>query len=128
MKILRTILLLLGPTLYAAEPSPRELHSFASQTLTSTYFSEGIAVGDLNGDGLNDIVYGPYWFVGPDFKTKHELYPAVPQPMEKYADHFFAWVYDFDRDGANDVFTVGFPGPQLTSIAIPALRLVRTTG
>ncbi len=88
----------------------RFVHDFARQRLTGTYFSEGTAVGDLNGDGVKDIVYGPHWFEGPDFQRKHEIYAPVPQPMEKYADHFFAWVYDFDGDKHADVFTVGFPG------------------
>jgi putative membrane-bound dehydrogenase-like protein len=57
-----------------------------------------------------DVVYGPYWFAGPDFKKSHEIYPAKPQPMNAYADHFFAWVHDFNSDGHNDVLTVGFPG------------------
>ena len=86
------------------------LHSFESVRLTDTYFSEGANAGDLNQDGHTDVVYGPYWFEGPDFKTKHTIYEPVPQPMKAYADHFFAWVYDFNRDGWNDVFVVGFPG------------------
>lgn len=86
------------------------LSRFQHQHLTTTYFSEGIAVGDLNSDGHLDIVYGPYWFAGPDFKAQHEIFAPVAQPMEKYADHFFAWIYDFDGDGANDIFVVGFPG------------------
>ena len=56
------------------------------------------------------MVYGPYWFAGPDFKKSHEIYPAKPKPMNAYADHFFAWVHDFNADGHNDVLTVGFPG------------------
>ena len=35
------------------------VHEFARQRLTETYFSEGTAVGDLNGDGVKDVVYGP---------------------------------------------------------------------
>ena len=49
-------------------------------------------------------------FEGPDFTVKHEIYPAKPQPMEKYADNFFTWVYDFNGDGWNDLLVVGFPG------------------
>jgi len=86
------------------------LHSFSRQVLDDVYYSEGAAAGDLNGDGAADIVYGPYWYEGPKFQTKHEIYPAKPQPRERYADHFFAWIYDFDGDGCNDVFVVGFPG------------------
>jgi hypothetical protein len=56
------------------------------------------------------MIYGPYWFAGPSFQEKREIYAAKPQPTEKYADHFFAWVYDFNGDGWNDVLTAGFPG------------------
>jgi putative membrane-bound dehydrogenase-like protein len=86
------------------------VHSFERQALTKTYYSEGAGVGDLNADGKPDVVYGPYWFEGPEFMVAREIYPAKPQPMNAYADHFFAWVHDFNADGYNDVLTVGFPG------------------
>jgi hypothetical protein len=87
-----------------------KLHSFSRQQLTDVYYSEGANAGDLNGDGKPDVVYGPYWYEGPDFKVKHELYPAKPQNKEGYADNFFNWIHDFNGDGMNDVLTVGFPG------------------
>src|SRR3954468_15866806 len=86
------------------------LPSFERRQLTDVYYSEGIAAGDLNRDGHVDVVYGPYWFAGPSFQVKREIYPAKPQPTERYADHFFAWVYDFNGDGWNDLLTAGFPG------------------
>lgn len=86
------------------------VHTFNRQELTDVYYSEGAAAGDIDGDGREDIVYGPHWYAGPDFKTAREIYPAKPQPTDGYTDHFFAWIYDFDRDGDGDVFTVGFPG------------------
>jgi putative membrane-bound dehydrogenase-like protein len=97
--------------LTAAETSEQKtLHHFDRQQLTDVYFSEGADAGDLNGDGIADVVYGPYWFEGPDFKTKHEIYEPVPQDRERYADNFFSWIRDFDQDGWNDIFVVGFPG------------------
>ncbi|MFK8114372.1 MAG: PVC-type heme-binding CxxCH protein [Rubripirellula sp.] len=87
-----------------------QLHQFDRTKLTGTYFSEGANAADINGDGAADVVYGPYWFEGPDFMKKHEIYKPVPQNVHGYADHFFNWSYDFNGDGRNDVFVVGFPG------------------
>lgn len=86
------------------------LHQFQRIQLTDVYYSEGASFGDINGNGVVDVVHGPYWFAGPDFKNKHQIYPAEAQNRNRYANNFFSWVYDFNGDGANDVFTVGFPG------------------
>ncbi len=86
------------------------LHLFQRQQLTSTYYSEGATAGDLNADGVSDIVYGPYWFAGPNYDTKYEIYKPIPQDTTRYADNFFSWVYDFNDDGWKDLLVVGFPG------------------
>lgn len=94
----------------AAHAADKTLDVFERQVLTDVYFSEGAGAGDINGDGNPDVVYGPHWYAGPDFTKKNEIFPAVPQPRERYADHFFSWVHDFDGDGHRDVLTAGFPG------------------
>jgi putative membrane-bound dehydrogenase-like protein len=87
-----------------------QLDTFQRQQLTDVYYSEGVNIGDINNDGVVDIVHGPYWFAGPSYEAKHEIYPAQAQNRQAYADNFFSWVYDFNSDGWNDVFVVGFPG------------------
>lgn len=108
------------------------LHSFKKQHLDKYYWSEGATFGDLNRDGKPDAVSGPYWWEGPDFVRRHEIYPprttfqlkkadgteeAVPGfegalgKKNAYSnDNFFSFVYDFDGDGWNDVLTFGLPG------------------
>lgn len=100
---------LMGLLPVAASADEASNDSFTRQQLTDVYFSEGANAGDVNHDGKPDVVYGPYWYEGPSFKTAHEIYPPKPQPTERYADNFFNWVYDFNGDGWNDVLVVGFP-------------------
>jgi hypothetical protein len=108
-----------------------ELHTFERIQLSDQFWSEGANAGDLNNDGAADIIAGPYWWEGPRFTARHEYYPATTTfelklgPMttvtvpgfegtlgreNKYSDNFFAWPYDFNADGWNDILIVGFPG------------------
>lgn len=78
--------------------------------LSDQFFCEGATFGDLNKDGHLDAISGPYWYTGPDFKQRYDLYPAAPWDPLKYSDNFFAFVHDFNADGWPDVFVLGFPG------------------
>jgi hypothetical protein len=108
-----------------------DLHTFTRRQLNDQFWSEGANFGDLNRDGVNDIISGPWWWEGPDFEKRHEYYPATKTfelklgPMttvtvpgfegalgkeNTYSDNFFAWPYDFNADGWNDILVIGFPG------------------
>ena len=110
--VLRLLLLVAGFSFVdrMAMAQQFQLRTFQRKQLTDVYYSEGISAGDLNNDGVSDVIYGPHWYAGPDYSQRQELYPAVPQPRERYADNFFNWVYDFNGDGWNDILVVGFPG------------------
>src|SRR5436190_20588691 len=96
------------------------LHTFKKLQLTDKFWAEGATFGDFNHDGKADIVAGPYWYEGPDFQKRHEIYPPTqtfvrkgPEGSEqkiegfegalgvenKYSDNFFAFSYDFNKDG-----------------------------
>ena len=123
--------LALGVAVAESRAPTTELHTFRRIQLSDQFWSEGANVGDLNKDGINDVVSGPWWWQGPDFTKRHEYYPPSATfqlklgPMttitvpgfegalgheNKYSDNFLAWVYDFNRDGWNDILIVGFPG------------------
>src|SRR5690606_13860411 len=53
-------------------PAKRDI-KFKKTTLTSTFISEGVAAGDLNNDGVTDIIAGAKWFQGPDW-TPRDIY------------------------------------------------------
>ncbi|MGI9073422.1 MAG: 3-keto-disaccharide hydrolase [Bryobacteraceae bacterium] len=51
---------------------------FRKQRLSDLFYGEGIAVGDLNRDGIQDVVAGPFYYLGPDYKAAGEIYPPRP--------------------------------------------------
>ncbi len=117
-----------------ALPSHAEkIHSFEKIQLTDEFWSEGANFGDFNRDGKMDIVSGPFWYEGPDFKVRHEFMPAtetftVNQPdgtmktfhgfegglgtKNTYSHNFFAYSYDINHDGWTDIIILGFPGEE----------------
>jgi hypothetical protein len=93
-----------------AAPNDGAVSTYRKIPLTDQFFSEGATFGDLNKDGKLDAISGPYWYEGPDFKTRHDIYPALPFNPLVYSDNFFAFTHDFNGDGWNDIFVIGFPG------------------
>lgn len=72
------------------------------------YYCDGVATGDIDRDGHVDIVAGPYWYGGPEFTKRHEIYKPAPfDPAKGQSDSLFSDVYDFDGDGWNDVLVRG---------------------
>jgi len=76
-----------------AAGEPRSI-VFERITLSTEFTSEGATFGDLDRDGANDVVAGPYWYAGPGFETARELYPPRSFDPRKYSDHFFDWLRD----------------------------------
>ena len=93
-------------------PPAAPLPSFTTQRLSDQFLCEGASFGDFNNDGKGDVVSGPYWYAGPDFKQRFEIAEPVAYDPLGYSKNFFAFPYDFDRDGWMDLFFVGFPGER----------------
>jgi hypothetical protein len=101
---------LLFTTLFAASLDAFDppQSSFQKHTLTNLYYADGINAGDLNNDGHVDIVSGPFWYAGPNFKHSHEYYKAVPLLTEKSpSNSMFTFLHDWSGDGWLDVLVLG---------------------
>jgi hypothetical protein len=82
--------------------------SFEKRTLTTEYWCDGVNAADVNGDGHLDIIAGPFWYAGPDFKVRRAFYEPVPQALEANpTNSMFSWVYDFNHDGHPDILVLG---------------------
>ncbi|MGJ8696289.1 MAG: PVC-type heme-binding CxxCH protein [Verrucomicrobiaceae bacterium] len=87
--------------------------AWVSRELVGEFYAEGAGVGDVDGDGAVDLVYGPWWLKGPGFGEKRRYTKGEPFVGERgYSDHFFSFVRDFDGDGRSDLLVFGFPGKE----------------
>jgi hypothetical protein len=124
---------MVGPFAANAASGERVVRKFKRIPLSDQFWCEGANFGDFNRDGAGDVVAGPWWWEGPDFKHRHEIYaPLVKFKLSlgemtsievpgfegglgsknTYSDNFFAFPRDFNGDGWLDVLVIGFPGKQ----------------
>lgn len=95
---------------------------FQKIPIDTTYVSEGVTTGDIDRDGLNDIVAGDVWYKAPDWK-RYEIRPLglyygmMPEPTRPrgsgasyYARSIANFVRDIDGDGWLDVITMNTQG------------------
>ncbi len=83
--------------------------------LTKDFITEGLAAGDIDGDGVKDLVAGAFWFQGPDFKEGKLYRPGRAQPIDSYMeDSFLSWIDDVNSDGKNDILMASHPGKDMT--------------
>ncbi len=119
--------------LAAAAASAQAPAEFRKLQLSDQFWAEGASFGDFNKDGKMDVAYGPWWFEGPDFLKKHEVYAATKTSKIKaadgsekeiggfkgalsnendYSDNFLSFSRDFNGDGWTDILVIGFPGKE----------------
>jgi len=111
-----------------ASGAGREI-TFQKVKLTGEFWAEGAHAGDFNRDGKVDIVCGPFWYAAPDFKVRHEIWPATATfkrgdetlpgfegamgTNNAYSDNFLTYTYDINGDGWMDVVAYPWPGKEV---------------
>ncbi|MDO4575492.1 MAG: VCBS repeat-containing protein [Planctomycetia bacterium] len=93
--------------LLSASVSAVEFEKFQ---LADKFYAEGAAYADFNKDGVTDVYYGPYVYLGPDFKKTMEVYEVKDFPTSGYSENFVAFTDDFNKDGWPDVLVCPHPG------------------
>ena len=86
--------------------------------LSDLFYTEGVTAGDLNRDGYDEVVAGPFYYIGPDFRQAREIYPPTtinpggPEELGNYSNCFLSYTHDFTGDGWPDVLMVMGFGPK----------------
>ena len=90
-----------------------EVPKFKRIQLTDKFYAEGASAGNFNNDKHSDVVSGPYWYAGPDFKKRYEIYDTKDFKPKGYSPNFNTWAYDVNGDGWDDVIRVTHPGQKV---------------
>ena len=88
------------------------LHEFHHKQLSTEFYCEGATFGDVTGDENLDLISGPFVYEAPLFETSITFYEPIRYPISTYSDCFFYFVDDFNQDGLQDIFRIGFPGKE----------------
>jgi FG-GAP-like repeat/FG-GAP repeat len=103
-------LAILVTSVLAAEKSTRV--AFKRTQLDAKFRSEGVAVGDFNGDGKLDVAAGAVYFAAPDWNmVAVQENPQVYDP-HNYSNSFVCFADDINNDGRTDLIVGDFPGKE----------------
>lgn len=103
------------PAALSANPTPPDKIGFEKIQLLDKYVSEGASMADVDDDGHMDVISGPLWWKGPDFKKSYSYAPVkffnITGPgLAGYSNNFFTFPSFISKDKWIDIVKVGLPG------------------
>src|SRR6185436_14337826 len=85
--------------------------TFTTRVLAMDHVAEGADVGDIDGDGVVDLVAGPRWYKGPSFALGGTLMANPPTfSRDDYSTFFLTFVDELNGDTRPDVIAIGDGG------------------
>ena len=89
------------------EPMAQVSSHFRMQQLSDFFYSWGATAGDINHDGIPDVIAGPFYFLGPNFTERREFTAARSySPSNNFPEGHNYFAYDFTGDGWADIICV----------------------
>jgi Domain of Unknown Function (DUF1080)/FG-GAP-like repeat len=78
--------------------------AFRLQRLNDFYYAWSATAADVNRDGVLDVVAGPHYFLGPDYRVSREIYVSrIYNPGSEYAAAAMNIAHDYTGDGFPDL-------------------------
>jgi len=77
---------------------------FRMQRINDFYYGWSATAADINHDGILDIVSGPFYYLGPDYRVSREIYfSKTTDVSSQLTSAMVNFAYDYTGDGWPDV-------------------------
>jgi hypothetical protein len=89
------------------EPKAQLSSHFRMQELNDFFYSWGATAGDINHDGIPDVIAGPFYYLGPDYTERREFTSARSySATNNFPEGMVYFAYDYTGDGWTDIICV----------------------
>jgi len=89
------------------EPAEKVSSHFRMQRLDDYFYSWGVTTGDINHDGVPDVIAGPLFFAGPEYTERRAFTSArTYSPANNFPQGMVYFASDFTGDGWTDILVV----------------------
>ena len=115
MRYLSLILLITFLAVGFSDFSHAQAPKWKKIVVSEKFHGEGSCIGDFNKNGTPDIAIGHFWYEGPDFTKRHQIFDgpnAKDFDPKGYSDCFGMFTGDFNNDGWDDILICPHPGTE----------------